>query len=113
MAGFGRQRRWLVGKVLINMTVFTTKLYTRYYYSRQEEYRADQDKHFRTEKSAQEYANANERDFPRYDTRYRYEIVKHNMDNPKFHGEPEYKQLGFLMVENNVDAANNLDYNIL
>lgn len=69
------------------MIVFTTKLYTRYYYSTQEEYRDDQDKHFRTEKAAQEYINANEKDFPSHDTRYRYEIIKHNMDNPKFYGE--------------------------
>lgn len=81
------------------MTVFTTKLYTRYYYSNQEEYQSGQDKHFRTLKEAQAYADTNERDFPRHDTRYRYEIAEHSINNPKFHSEDFCDELLVEMSE--------------
>lgn len=85
---FGRQRQSLAGKVLINsMTVFTTKLYTRYYYAQTEEYQEGCDKHFKTEQEAKQYALENERGFGNSDTSYRYEIVKHDMENLKLLGE--------------------------
>ena len=58
------------------MDKFTVKLYTRYYYSVNEEYQENCDKHFSTEQEAQEYVLKNERGFKNSDTRYRYEIVK-------------------------------------
>jgi len=81
------------------MKTFTTKLYTRYYYSPTEEYQRDQDKHFRTKNEAQEYADYHEHGFGNSDTSYRYEIVEHNSNNPQFSTWTDPRKL--LAAQNN------------